>query len=55
MIELQNVHKRLGDRDILKGLSVKIPKGVNYVLMGPSGTGKSVTPVSYTHLRAHET
>lgn len=43
MIELQNVHKRLGDRDILKGLSVKIPKGVNYVLMGPSGTGKSVT------------
>ncbi|MFT4512333.1 MAG: phospholipid/cholesterol/gamma-HCH transport system ATP-binding protein [Planctomycetota bacterium] len=43
MIELQNVHKRLGGRDILKGLSVKIPKGVNYVLMGPSGTGKSVT------------
>jgi phospholipid/cholesterol/gamma-HCH transport system ATP-binding protein len=43
MIELQNVHKRLGDRDILTGLSVKIPKGVNYVLMGPSGTGKSVT------------
>lgn len=43
MIELQNVHKRLGDRDILKGLSVKIPKGMNFVLMGPSGTGKSVT------------
>ena len=43
MIELQNVHKRLGDRDILQGLSVKIPKGMNYVLMGPSGTGKSVT------------
>lgn len=43
MIELQNVHKRLGDRDILKGLTVKIPKGMNFVLMGPSGTGKSVT------------
>tara|TARA_R110002072_G_scaffold46591_10_gene129150 strand:+ start:165527 stop:166255 length:729 start_codon:yes stop_codon:yes gene_type:complete len=43
MIELQNVHKRLGNRDILKGLSVKIPKGVNFVLMGPSGSGKSVT------------
>jgi len=43
MIELDDVHKRLGDRDILKGLTVRIPKGVNYVLMGPSGTGKSVT------------
>ena len=43
MIELQNVHKRLGGREILRGLSVKIPKGVNFVLMGPSGSGKSVT------------
>ncbi|HIG18469.1 MAG TPA: ATP-binding cassette domain-containing protein [Candidatus Handelsmanbacteria bacterium] len=43
MIELKNLHKRLGGRDILKGLSVKVPKGMNFVLMGPSGTGKSVT------------
>ena len=43
MIELHSVHKRLDGREILKGLSVKIPKGVNFVLMGPSGTGKSVT------------
>lgn len=43
MIELNNVHKRLGNRNILEGLSVKIPKGMNFVLMGPSGTGKSVT------------
>lgn len=43
MIELENVHKRLGSRDILKGLTLKIPKGMNFVLMGPSGSGKSVT------------
>lgn len=43
MIELHNVHKRLDGREILKGLSVRVPKGVNFVLMGPSGTGKSVT------------
>ncbi|MFK7740568.1 MAG: ABC transporter ATP-binding protein [Planctomycetota bacterium] len=43
MIELRDVHKRLGGRDILKGLTLTIPAGVNYVLMGPSGTGKSVT------------
>ncbi len=43
MIELEDVHKRLGGRDILSGLTLRIPKGVNFVLMGPSGTGKSVT------------
>lgn len=43
MIELEDVHKRLGGRDILQGLTLRVPKGVNFVLMGPSGTGKSVT------------
>ena len=43
MIELTDVYKRLGNRDILAGLTISIPKGMNFVLMGPSGTGKSVT------------
>jgi len=43
MIELRDVCKKLGSRQILDGLSLRIPKGMNYVLMGPSGTGKSVT------------
>lgn len=43
MIELHDVHKRLGDRVILQGLSLSVPRGLNYVLMGPSGSGKSVT------------
>ena len=43
MIELRDVHKRLGNRDILTGLTLTVPKGLNFVLMGPSGTGKSVT------------
>ena len=43
MIALRDVFKRLGDRQILAGLSLNVPKGTNFVLMGPSGTGKSVT------------
>ena len=43
MIELIDVHKRLGDRQILDGMTFEGPNGLNYVLMGPSGTGKSVT------------
>jgi len=43
MIELREVHKRLGNRQILAGMSLTVPKGMNFVLMGPSGSGKSVT------------
>lgn len=43
MIELRDVHKRLGTRQILSGLTLTVPKGMNFVLMGPSGSGKSVT------------
>lgn len=43
MIELAGVHKRFGSRAILTGLSISVPKGMNFVLMGPSGSGKSVT------------
>lgn len=43
MIELRDVHKRLGTRQILDGMTLSVPKGMNFVLMGPSGSGKSVT------------
>jgi len=43
MIQLHGVHKTLGGRDILCGLDLKVPEGLNYVLMGRSGSGKSVT------------
>ncbi|MBM3961458.1 MAG: ABC transporter ATP-binding protein, partial [Planctomycetes bacterium] len=43
MIELRDVHRRLGARQILAGMTLSVPKGMNFVLMGPSGSGKSVT------------
>ena len=43
MIELRGVWKKLGQRHILRGLDLVVPVGLNYVLMGRSGTGKSVT------------
>jgi phospholipid/cholesterol/gamma-HCH transport system ATP-binding protein len=43
VIELVDVHKTLGDREILKGMTLRVRKGETYVLMGPSGVGKSVT------------
>ena len=43
MIELRDVYKKLGSRQILSGMTLRVPKGMNFVLMGPSGSGKSVT------------
>jgi len=42
MIAFQDVHKRFGDRVVLDGFSLTIPEGQTTVLMGFSGTGKSV-------------
>ena len=42
-IELHDVHKAFGSNRVLDGVTCRIPKGEITVLMGPSGTGKSVT------------
>lgn len=42
-ISFRGVHKTLGGREILRGLDLEVPHGSTYVLMGPSGSGKSVT------------
>lgn len=42
MIEFQDVHKSFGTRSVLDGFSLTIPEGQTTVLMGFSGTGKSV-------------
>ena len=43
MIELKNVSKSFGDTTILRNISLKIPPGQTTAIIGPSGTGKSVT------------
>ncbi|CCK18990.1 amino acid ABC transporter ATP-binding protein [Lactococcus laudensis] len=41
VLEAQNIHKKFGKSDILKGISLTIDKGEVLVLLGPSGSGKS--------------
>lgn len=43
MITLDGVFKKLGGRRILKGVDLEIPQGSTFVIIGKSGTGKSVT------------
>jgi phospholipid/cholesterol/gamma-HCH transport system ATP-binding protein len=42
-IELRNVSKRFGSKVVLDGLNLTIEKGESLVIIGGSGTGKSVT------------
>ena len=42
MIRLTDVHKSFGTNDVLRGVDLHVPKGKSMVVIGGSGTGKSV-------------
>ncbi|MCV6585857.1 MAG: ATP-binding cassette domain-containing protein [Marinibacterium sp.] len=43
MIRMDNVHKAFGQNRVLRGLTLDVARGSSMVIIGGSGTGKSVT------------
>ena len=43
MISLQHVYKSFGGKEVLKDMSIDVDRGESLVIVGGSGTGKSVT------------
>ncbi len=41
MLKIDNLHARVADREILKGLSLDVKPGEVHAIMGPNGAGKS--------------
>jgi Fe-S cluster assembly ATP-binding protein len=41
LLEIKNLHARIGEMEILKGVNLTINKGEVHAIMGPNGSGKS--------------
>jgi Fe-S cluster assembly ATP-binding protein len=41
MLKIENLHASIGDKEILKGLSLDVKPGEVHAIMGPNGAGKS--------------
>ncbi len=41
LVKIQNLHKRFGKNEVLRGMSLEVQRGEVICLIGPSGSGKS--------------
>lgn len=40
-LEIRDLHATVGDKEILKGINLTVPRGELHAIMGPNGNGKS--------------
>ena len=57
LLEIQNLHVRVEEKEILHGVDLAVGQDETHVLMGPNGTGKStlgyaITPSTSARKRA---
>jgi Fe-S cluster assembly ATP-binding protein len=41
VLQVSDLHVRVGDAEIIRGLSLRVPAGETHAIMGPNGSGKS--------------
>jgi polar amino acid transport system ATP-binding protein len=50
MVEIEDVHKRFGHLEVLRGISISVETGKTVCIIGPSGSGKSTLLRCVNHL-----
>ena len=54
MLEIKNLHAKIGDKEILKGIDLTIGPGEVHAVMGPNGAGKSTLAAVLTGKPGYE-
>jgi Fe-S cluster assembly ATP-binding protein len=54
VFDVQNLHVRVGDAEIINGLTLSVPAGQVHAIMGPNGSGKSTLSYALTGRDGYE-
>jgi Fe-S cluster assembly ATP-binding protein len=54
VLQVSDLHVRVGDAEIIRGLTLRVPAGETHAIMGPNGSGKSTLAYALSGREGYE-